>query len=125
MNGMKFKAPVIHGRHLGASLGVPTINQLPPDSFSELPRGVYFSRVTLGGVAYPAVSNLGTKPTVDERGALLCETHILGLTRDLYGQELETELLFFSRPEQKFSSVEELSRALHGDVAAAKEYFKL
>lgn len=125
MNNHKFSAPVIHGRHLGHTLGVPTVNQIPPESFSELPRGVYFSRCELGGVTYPAVSNLGVKPTVTDDRVLLCETHIFGIDGDLYGQTVTTTLLYHHRPERKFSSVEELSDTLAGDIRAAREYFKL
>lgn len=123
MKRLEFTAPVIHGRHLGHALGVPTINQFPPDEFAALPRGVYFSRCELDGATYPAVSNLGVKPTVTEDHTLICETHILGLDRDLYGQNIKTELVFFSRPERKFSSVDELVKTLATDIKAAKEYF--
>ncbi len=125
MKDMGFTAPVIHGRHLGSSLGVPTINQTPPESFAQLPRGVYFSKVTVDGVSYPAVSNLGVKPTVADCGALLCETHILGTNRNLYGQAVRTEFIFHSRPERKFASVDELREVLRHDIEAAKEFFKL
>lgn len=128
MEKMSFTAPVIHGRRLGHTLGVPTVNQTPPEAFASLPRGVYFSRCTLDGVSYPAVSNLGVKPTVSGAGetALLCETHILGLdlgVRDLYGSVITTELCHFRRPEQKFGSLAELSDMLAADVEAAKEFF--
>lgn len=125
MNIVEFTAPVIHGRHLGHALGAPTINQLPPEAFAALPRGVYFARCEIDGIAYPAVSNLGVKPTVQDACALICETHILCLRRDLYGQNVRTELVHYRRPEQKFSSVAELSCALEDDIKAAKEYFGL
>ncbi len=123
MTVMKFTAPVIHGRHLGSSFGVPTINQTPPKEFEALPRGVYLSRVSVGGKSYPAVSNLGVKPTVDSDGALLCETHILGFEGDLYGCDIETELIRHQRPERKFSSLDELRDVLRRDIDAAKEFF--
>ena len=118
-----FSAPVIHGHHLGHTLGFPTINQTPPASFETLPRGVYFSRCTVDGVSYPAVSNLGVKPTVTDEDTLLCETHILNFDRDLYGQNVTTELIFFRRHECKFESASELGETLARDIRAAKEYF--
>lgn len=122
---MVFTAPVIRGRHLGSSLGVPTINQTPPEPFAKLPRGVYFSKVTVDGISYPAVSNLGVKPTVDDCGVLLCETHILGTTQNLYGKTVKTKLIFHSRPERRFESIDELRDVLQHDIEAAKEFFKL
>ncbi len=122
-----FTSPVIRGRRLGHSLGCPTINQTPPDHFASLLRGVYFSRCRIDGVSYPAVSNLGVKPTVDQDGALICETHILEFppATELYGRIVTTTLCEFRRGEKKFASERELADALAADIEAAKEYFGL
>ncbi len=117
-------APVMHGRGLGHSLGAPTINQPLPDHARDLCYGVYFSRCTIGGRTYTAVTNVGVKPTVSQSGDPVAETHILDCDADLYGMEACTELLFFRREEKKFSSETELARTIAEDVAAAREYFK-
>ena len=120
-----FCAPVIHGRRLGRKLGFPTINQTPPESFAILPRGVWFSRCEIDGVSYPAVSNLGIKPTVQSDGELICETYIFMDARELYGLHVTTTLIQFRRGEVRFESVDELAKMLAADIAAAKEYFGL
>lgn len=120
-----FTSPVIHGRRLGRTLGFPTINQTPPSSAASLSRGVYYSRCEVDGVSYCAVSNLGVKPTVEDGGALLCETYIFGLDRDIYGVDVKTSLLCFSRAETRFGSEAELASQLSRDIEGAKEYFGL
>lgn len=122
---LTFSAAVIHGRRLGHTLGFPTVNQIPPACAAELPCGVYFSRCNIDGIIFPAVSNLGVKPTVDDSGSLLCETHIFMHDRDLYGRTVTTSLLCFSRGERNFASEAELASQLSSDIANAKEYFGL
>ncbi len=120
-----FTSPVIHGRRLGRTLGFPTINQTPPSSAALLSRGVYYSRCDVDGAVYCAVSNLGVKPTVEDGGAPICETYIFGLDRDIYGADVTTSLLCFSRAETRFESEAELASQLSRDIEGAKEYFGL
>ncbi len=116
-------SPVIRGRGIGHSLGAPTVNQELTGKAAELPYGVYFSRCTVGGKTYNAVTNIGVKPTVSDGGAPVAETHLLDCEGDLYGLDAVTELLVFRRAEAKFPSAEALSRAIAEDVCAASEYF--
>ena len=118
-----FLAPVIHGKKLGRRLGAPTLNQNLPKELENLPHGVYFSRCTVSGVAYCAVTNVGTAPTVTENGALVAESHLFGLTEPIYGEEVRTELLFFHRPERKFDDVAALTAEIENDIRAASEFF--
>lgn len=60
---------VLHGRHLGHELGFPTINLLPSEDKLLPPFGVYASKVRVGGKLYPAITNIGLKPTVNEARA--------------------------------------------------------
>lgn len=115
--------PVVHGRALGRTIGLPTINQPFPDQFA-LPRfGVYAASVDLSGQRYHAVTNVGIKPTVGAEGPL-AETVIFGFSGDLYGQRVPVDLLQFLRPEQKFESVEELRQQILRDSVVAEEILK-
>ncbi len=116
-------APVVHGRGLGHKLGAPTVNQVLTADENDIPFGVYFSRCTVGGVTYNAVTNVGVKPTVSSDGKAVSETHLLDCKTALYGLDAKTELLLFRRSEKKFSSEQELARAIGEDIAAAREYF--
>lgn len=115
---------VVHGNHIGGSiLGFPTANLLPP-AIKRLPRyGVYVSRVLVEGHYYKGVTNIGKKPTVEGENPVGVETYIFGLDRDIYGQTIEVQLLAFDRPEEKFSSMEELKKRIELDKEFASAYF--
>lgn len=115
---------VVHGKTLGRKMGLPTLNM----DFGEgdiIPRsGIYVSRCVSEGKAYKAVTNIGSRPTVDDGGKVNCETHIIDFTGDIYGETVSVELLLRIRDEKKFGSVEELKGAIEGDVRSAEEYFE-
>lgn len=118
---------VVHGNHIGAPLlGFPTANILPPPE-KYLPRfGVYVSRVSVDGKYFGGVSNIGRKPTITGENPVGVETFILDLEEgaNLYGRNIEVQLLNFERPEQKFSGLEELKAQIERDKEYASQYFK-
>ncbi|MCM1179600.1 MAG: bifunctional riboflavin kinase/FAD synthetase [Clostridium sp.] len=107
---------VVHGKHLGNTIGFPTMNQMIPNQKLFPAFGVYASRVQIDGVIYQSISNLGKKPTVEGSHQLGLETHILGYNGNLYGRMLKTELLYFIRPEEKFPNVEALRKQISNDI---------
>ncbi|MDO5156959.1 MAG: bifunctional riboflavin kinase/FAD synthetase [Eubacteriales bacterium] len=114
---------VVHGKHLGNTIGFPTINQvISPDKVVPA-YGVYASQVTIDEKQYFAVSNLGKKPTIAGEHALGLETFIINYEGDLYGKMIKTQLRTFIRPEQKFSSVEELTEQIQKDVMQVKRLY--
>ena len=118
-------APVVHGKQLGRTLGLPTINQnVPTDKL--IPRnGIYVSRICLQGEPRYGVTNVGHRPTVDGAHASInCETHILDLDRDLYGETVTVEFLHRLRDERQFASVEALKAAIEQDIASARAYLE-
>ncbi len=110
---------VVPGKQLGRRLGIPTANLLLPEYLAVPKFGVYACRVTIDGVTYPAVTNIGTRPTVEGRG-ITVEPWILDYSGDLYGQELTLEFHRFLRPERKFSSLEELKAEIHRNAAETR-----
>jgi len=115
---------VIHGQGLGRKLGFPTINIKYGDGRAPIPRGVYFTTCVIGGGAHPAVTSVGTRPTV-EGHTLLCESYLLDINQNLYGEEVEVAFLDFKRSEKKFENISELTSAVEADISAAKEYFDI
>ncbi|MBP3578593.1 MAG: bifunctional riboflavin kinase/FAD synthetase [Lachnospiraceae bacterium] len=114
---------IIHGRNLGHTIGVPTINQGIPEG-KILPRlGVYCAKVTVENKEYYGIANVGCKPTVQEEIIYGVETHLFACNEDLYEKQAKTELLHFVRPEQKFASVEQLIQQLKEDKKTAINYF--
>ncbi|MCR5793139.1 MAG: bifunctional riboflavin kinase/FAD synthetase [Lachnospiraceae bacterium] len=113
---------VVHGRQIGRTLGIPTINMVPQTGKLLPPNGVYASTTMIDGKAYAGITNIGVKPTVGS-DSVIAETHIFDLNRDLYDQELTVSLYKFQRKEQKFGSVEELKQTMEQDCRASREYF--
>jgi riboflavin kinase/FMN adenylyltransferase len=111
---------VVPGDQLGRTLGFPTANILP--SRRVLPMtGVY--AVQVDGVAegpWPAVANLGTRPTVNGKRALL-EAHLLDFEGDIYGRHLEVKFVAKLRNEHRFDNVQLMIEQMHRDLKAARE----
>lgn len=105
---------VVHGNELGRRIGFPTANMDIPEGLVIPMDGVYAGRVSICGTTYPAIANVGGKPTVSRQGRNI-ETHIIGFDGKLYGQEIEVEFLKYLRGIVKFSSVDELKSRLELD----------
>lgn len=112
---------VVHGNHLGRTIGFPTINQVISEQKLVPPFGVYASRILIDSIYYRGISNLGVKPTIDGVRQTGLETYILDFDGDLYGRELQTELLYFIRPEEKFESIDELKKQIVNDISGMLE----
>ena len=110
------------GDGLGRVLGSPTINQGFPEDFIKPRYGVYASRVILDGVQYPAVTNIGVRPTVAD-SPMRSETCILDFSGDLYGKNVEVSLLRFIRDEIKFPDLEALSKQIERDIIKARNIY--
>lgn len=111
---------VQRGRQLGRKLGFPTANVALDDYVA--PRfGVYATRTRLpDGREIPGVANIGVNPTVDGVTAPLLEVWLFDFDEDLYDQVIETDLLHFLRPEQKFDSLEAMTAQVMADAQAAR-----
>lgn len=115
-----FSLEVVHGNHIGAGLGTPTINQALPEGFILPPFGVYASWARVDGRAYYGVTNIGVKPTVGS-DRVLSETWMPDFSGDLYGKKVRLFLFQFIRPERKFDSLEELKAEIGKNARQAKE----
>ncbi len=114
---------VIHGQQLGRRLGIPTANLRLPEGLAVPKFGVYACRCLVDGKAYPAVANIGTRPTVSGQG-ITVEPWILDYEGDLYGREITLEFHRFLRPEQKFPTLEALQAEIHRNAQQARELFR-
>lgn len=67
----RISGQVVHGEHLGSTLGFPTANILPGIQ-KHLPAfGVYLSRTVIDGASYGSITNIGKNrrlPENDQRG---------------------------------------------------------
>lgn len=110
---------VVHGRHLGRTLGYPTANLRFGGKTPAL-QGIFATWVH--GVAaqpWPSVSSFGTRPTVDGTQQLL-EAHLFDFDADLYGRRIEVEFVAKLRDEKKFSDLPALVAQMDRDAAQAR-----
>ncbi|HEV7159180.1 MAG TPA: bifunctional riboflavin kinase/FAD synthetase [Caulobacteraceae bacterium] len=108
------------GRQLGRKLGFPTAN-VPLGDYVAPKFGVYATRTTLSdGRRFGGVANIGINPTtgvVDPR----LEVWLFDFDEDIYGEMIETELIEFLRPEEKFASIPAMVAQIWRDAAAARQ----
>lgn len=114
---------VVPGRQLGHKLGFPTANVLIPQNVIIPKHGVYACRVEIAGKSYQAVTNVGSRPTVDGH-QVRTESWILDFDGDLYGEEITLAFYGFLRPEQRFDHLQALMEAVARDAGCTREYFK-
>jgi riboflavin kinase/FMN adenylyltransferase len=107
------------GKKLGRTLGYPTANLALQRKVVPL-WGIFAVRVSGAGlVDHPAVSSLGTRPTVNGTDPLL-EVHLFDYDGNLYGQHLDVDFVARLRDERKFESLDALVEQMHRDAAAAR-----
>ncbi len=119
-------ATVSTGKRLGRTIGFPTANQRFPSGLAPLKKGVYATRCSFGdGENYMGVSNVGIRPSIEtgDDHRLNCETYIIDFSGEIYGKEMKVEFCSFLREEKKFSSLDELSRAIELDRERTIKFF--
>jgi len=103
----------------GPELGFPTANVLLGDYVAPL-FGVYATRTRLvDGRELPGVANIGVNPTTGEVEPRL-EVWLFDFDEDIYGEIIETDLIAFLRPEEKFPSIEVMVRQIRLDEQVAR-----
>jgi riboflavin kinase/FMN adenylyltransferase len=113
---------VERGAGRGRAFGFATANLRPE---AMLPaNGVYAVRARLGASTtrlYGGVCNVGVKPTVQEAGPVLAETHLFDHDgRDLHGEHLRLLFVARLREERRFPSLDALRAQIADDAARAR-----
>lgn len=116
---------VERGNQIGRTIGMPTVNLHPEEQKIMPPNGVYFTTAKYGQQTYYGVTNVGYKPTVEDRRRLGVETFLFDFDKDIYDQEISVFFHHFKRPEMKFAGLDALQAAISQDVEDAKAYFQL
>jgi riboflavin kinase/FMN adenylyltransferase len=112
---------VQRGRQLGRTLGFPTAN-VSIAGYVEPKFGVYATRTRLqDGRLLPGVSSIGVNPTVPGAGDPVLEVWLFDFDEDLYDKIIETELIAFLRPEEKFPDLQAMTRQVLADAEAARK----
>jgi riboflavin kinase/FMN adenylyltransferase len=120
------RGAVIRGDARGRELGFPTAN-LDPENEILPAHGVYAGRVLFldeGEPAresvWPAVANVGTRPTFHAGGRVLAEAHLIDFDGDLYGRRMELAFVHRLRAERRFDGVDALRAQIRADVLEAR-----
>ena len=115
---------VVKGSERGKGLGFPTAN-IDYEADILPPKGVYVVRALLGTKSYPAIVNIGTRPSFEKQiSKLYLEAYILDFSKNIYGKRLEVEFLKKVRNEKKFTSPQQLIQQIQKDESLTRKYFK-
>ncbi|MCB0543374.1 MAG: riboflavin biosynthesis protein RibF [Saprospiraceae bacterium] len=121
-----FTGKVVSGRMIGRTIGFPTANIEIQDPFKlTLPQGIYAARARLASPdstnreyeVYGAMLYIGSRPTLDDGGSPSIEINLLDFEGDLYGREMQVEVLDFIRPDKKMEDLEALKQQIEADKA--------
>lgn len=110
---------VVEGKHLGRTLGFPTVNLFAPDGKILPQNGVYVTETVIDGIFYRSLTNVGIRPTVKDGSVRNVETHLLDADGDFYGKRITVRFLTRLRDEVQFSDLGELMRHLRLDKEMA------
>ncbi len=110
---------VRRGAGRGATLGFPTANLA--EIATLLPaHGVYAGFTAIDGAKYPTAVSIGPNPTFGEHREKI-ECHIVGYSGDLYGAELDVDLIAEVRPLQSFGSIDDLVSQIRTDIEVCRK----
>ena len=120
----KISGRVIHGQKLGRQIGFPTLNLRIAHKRPAL-SGIFVVQVHgLADKPLPGVASLGVRPTVDDSGRVLLETHVFDYAQDAYGKLVQVEFLKKLRNEEKYPDLTTLTEAIAQDTQEAQSYFE-
>jgi riboflavin kinase/FMN adenylyltransferase len=122
--GYKFMltGKVAKGRGLGKELDYPTANIEIDEDYKIIPKqGSYIVRSFINDSIVYGMMNIGMNPTVNGQKQTI-EVHFLDFDKDIYGQNIQIELLQRLRDEEKFESVEALKTQLSIDKQTTLDF---
>lgn len=118
---------VVDGNKIGRDIGFPTANIQIDHNFKLLPKeGVYVVETEINKQKYPAMLNIGFKPTLNQpEKALSIEAHIIGFADNIYKKSITIYFHKRIRDELKFDNIEQLKNQLFSDKQETINYFHL
>jgi riboflavin kinase/FMN adenylyltransferase len=115
---------VLEGKRLGRTLGFPTLN-IEVENELHPSNGVYVTAVHIPSFTrtFPAVTNIGVRPTVYQNSLTTIESHLLDFTADVYQEQVRLFFLERVREERRFESTLDLMAQIRRDVGQARDFF--
>ena len=117
----RIQGEVVRGKKLGRTLGFPTLNIIFDADLVKPRFGVYVSCVKFEDQTLPAITSIGTNPTVSRDNQIKVETHIYDKNIDLYDKKVTVVLLDFVRDELIFKSVDTMKKRILSDLNTVKK----
>ena len=111
----KLHGLVQEGERKGRALGFPTINI--PLTDRDL-SGIFAAKVIFD------VSKIALAAVYANQARRILEAHLLDFDGDLYGREVEIDLLEKIREDRTFDNEAALKAAIEQDIAKVQKYFK-
>lgn len=112
---LRIRGQVVKGDGIGRNLGFPTANlDLDSDAKIVPANGIYAGYGYLESHKYLGLVSIGTRPTFN-RERRVFEVHLLDFDGQLYGQELEVEIIHRLRDEIRFDSIDALVAQMKRD----------
>ncbi len=103
------------GKGLGRQINFPTANLHIKETYKLVPKnGVYVVQSDLLGKTVYGMMNIGYNPTVAGKDKST-EIHFFDFDQNLYGKEIQIDILHRIRDEHKFESVDALKEQLQKD----------
>ena len=107
---------VVKGEQIGRTIGFPTANLVPEPGSAIPANGVYASLAVLPDrTEFPAMVNIGSRPTVGDGLSPTIEANIIDFSGNLYGKPLAIRFMKRLRDEQKFPDLAQLKSQLEKD----------
>ncbi len=111
----EFSGKVIHGAHVGKSIGYPTANLEIADKYKLIPpEGIYAVYVRVDLEKFKGMLYIGNRPTLNGTKQSI-EVNILDFNRDIYGKTITVVMKQKIRNDMKLNSLEELKSQIDLD----------
>ncbi|HHY64962.1 MAG TPA: bifunctional riboflavin kinase/FAD synthetase [Clostridiaceae bacterium] len=116
---------VIDGKRIGRTLGFPTANIIAHPDMAVPANGVYITKTKYDDKWVNSITNVGTAPTLRNEKVFSIETHLLDVSEDIYGKDIEVCFIHRLRGEKKFESVDALKKQVENDIKKARAYWEV
>jgi riboflavin kinase/FMN adenylyltransferase len=106
---------VIRGDQIGRTIGYPTANIQPLETYKLIPGdGIFAVKLNIDGEVYKGMAYIGQRPTINGLTRNI-EVNIFDFDREIYNQTIRMEFLNYIRGDIKFAGLEELKAQLAQD----------
>ena len=119
----RITGPVVRGKGKGRTVGMPTVNLGITEETVLPPMGVYATLVHIDERLYMGVTNVGTRPSVDNEERITVETLILDFEEQVYDREITVEFYRYIRPIRKMESLKAVQLQVEKDSLVTRELF--